>query len=312
MFDEEFFNSIDDNAATAISREKREAPPALEPGESNGRSTTGRTGNGKSKLAAHGLWHQSKKVRHLEESRASAKTTKGQHGHQTKTTTTTTTPPPLPSGQKVKKTMKESDKVSVSKKSIHLQQELNKKKQHQKKIIKEQMLADDEDMLADASGSGAGPDTDEISPPTTSQPRSQFHSFIYLNPFFNWKFLFVAEIFRCSLLIQEPFSAALENRDSDDFEQLSDRFTVAVDQIYASATSSEFQGPLSTTVHTFESVPGELSYIRVNFDIDAASKDDEDDKAIEATIRQAVRSGQIGSFYVKTESLTIRTVIGSS
>lgn len=121
-------------------------------------------------------------------------------------------------------------------------------------------------------------------------------------------------MYRCSLLIQEPFSAALENRDSDDFEQLSDRFTVAVDQVYATSSTS-----ISTTVHTFESVPGELSHIRVNFDVDGGGGEDDDDdddassspSAIETTLRQVVRTGQIGSFYVKAESLTMRLVTGS-
>ena len=129
-----------------------------------------------------------------------------------------------------------------------------------------------------------------------------------------------AEVYRCSLLIQEPFSVALENRDSDDFEQLSDRFTAAVDQVYASSSSSSSSSSVSTTVHTFESVPGELSHIRVNFDVDGGSGGDDDDdddddasvSAIETILRQAVRTGQIGSFYIKSDSLTMRHVTGSA
>ena len=54
----------------------------------------------------------------------------------------------------------------------------------------------------------------------------------------------------------------------------------------------------------------ELSYIKVNFDIESEGFSDEN--ALESELRSEVNSGQLGAFFVKTNSLTFRAVTGSA
>lgn len=54
----------------------------------------------------------------------------------------------------------------------------------------------------------------------------------------------------------------------------------------------------------------ELSYIKVNFDIESEGFSDE--SALESELRSEVNSGQLGAFFVKTNSLTFRAVTGSA
>ena len=134
-------------------------------------------------------------------------------------------------------------------------------------------------------------------------------------------------MYRCSLLIQEPFSTSLENRQSEDFDNLSDRFTTAIEEIYQYTAGTQ-----TATVQTFESVLAinkssremiltfanficsratqEKSFIKVNFDVE--SRDYNDEAAIESQMRSAAQSGRIGAFYVKSDSLTFRPVTGSA
>lgn len=58
-----------------------------------------------------------------------------------------------------------------------------------------------------------------------------------------------AEVYRCSLLIQEPFSAELGDRQSEEFEFLSERFISAIEDVYRAV-----DGTQTATVQTFECV----------------------------------------------------------
>ena len=59
-------------------------------------------------------------------------------------------------------------------------------------------------------------------------------------------FLFAA-VYRCSLLIQEPYSDALADRLTDDFDILSERFISAIEGVYQGVTGTQ-----TATVQTFE------------------------------------------------------------
>lgn len=59
----------------------------------------------------------------------------------------------------------------------------------------------------------------------------------------------MTEVYRCSLLIQEPYSDSLADRNSDDFDTLSEKFSSAVENVYSS-----LPGFVTATVQTFESV----------------------------------------------------------
>ena len=53
-------------------------------------------------------------------------------------------------------------------------------------------------------------------------------------------------VYRCSLLIQEPYSNALADRDSDDFQALSTRFQDAIEYLYVGVA-----GDQTANVQTF-------------------------------------------------------------
>lgn len=62
-------------------------------------------------------------------------------------------------------------------------------------------------------------------------------------------FYFYLAVYRCSLLIQEPFSPSLENRNSEDFENLSERFISAIERVYQLTSGTQ-----TAIVQTFEYV----------------------------------------------------------
>jgi hypothetical protein len=62
-------------------------------------------------------------------------------------------------------------------------------------------------------------------------------------------FEFISEVYRCSLLIQEPYNQELGDRNSDDFGDMADRFNLAVDSLYQAVPGTQ-----TTNVQTFESV----------------------------------------------------------
>ncbi|EFX68979.1 hypothetical protein DAPPUDRAFT_329574 [Daphnia pulex] len=95
-------------------------------------------------------------------------------------------------------------------------------------------------------------------------------------------------MYRCSLLVQEPYNEELGDRDSSDFIEMANRFNIAVDgQVYLRQLT------------------------KVYFDIE--SQDFDDVKVIESTLRSAVQNGVIGSFYVESvEGFTFRVVQGSA
>ena len=56
-------------------------------------------------------------------------------------------------------------------------------------------------------------------------------------------------VYRCTLLIQEPYSSSLADRESDDFQALSDRFQSAVESLYDGVP-----GDQTATIQTFQYV----------------------------------------------------------
>jgi hypothetical protein len=70
-------------------------------------------------------------------------------------------------------------------------------------------------------------------------------------------FELIAEVYRCTLLIQEPYNVDLGDRNSDEFSEMSDRFNLVIDSLY-----QDVPGTQTTNVQTFESV---LNLIFLNF-----------------------------------------------
>ena len=62
-------------------------------------------------------------------------------------------------------------------------------------------------------------------------------------------FELIAEVYRCTLLIQEPYNVDLGDRNSDEFSEMSDRFNLVIDSLY-----QDVPGTQTTNVQTFESV----------------------------------------------------------
>ncbi|KAI9555097.1 hypothetical protein GHT06_017612 [Daphnia sinensis] len=247
VFDEEILS--EGGTSVAGSRVKREPPPMLEERGRHRQSVHG--GNG-SKLAAKGLWTGHHKA----------------------------------NGQ-VKKHHDASSSTTVMKKKV-VQPGLKKK--HTKRNSKAKIMkiqADDEDMLADGSGSGDGPVIPQPPPQSggVSTPGTR-------------------KVYRCSLLIQEPYNEELGDRFSDDFGDMSERFNTAIEQIYQNVPGTQ-----TATVQTFERT-SQLSLTKVNFDVE--SQDFDEEKLIEETLRSAIRNGRVGSFFVESDSFTFRPVTGPS
>jgi hypothetical protein len=57
----------------------------------------------------------------------------------------------------------------------------------------------------------------------------------------------IAEMYRCSLLVQEPYNQELGDRESSDFSEMADRFNIAVDNLYLRVSGTQ-----TTNVQTFE------------------------------------------------------------
>ena len=62
-------------------------------------------------------------------------------------------------------------------------------------------------------------------------------------------FELIAEVYRCTLLIQEQYNVDLGDRNSDEFSEMSDRFNLVIDSLY-----QDVPGTQTTNVQTFESV----------------------------------------------------------
>lgn len=197
------------SSLVANSRVKRE-PPSL---EDKGRARHGKSVNGSSRLAAKGLWT----------------------GHH--------------------KTKKHDLNHEPAIKKKHIKKGELTKKKHTKRNSKVKPIAvkinvDDEDMLADGSGSGAGPFIPL--PPIEnggSGTRSKFTFKTCIK--FEWNLtiqhLKITEVYRCSLIIQEPYNDELGDRFSDDFTEMSERFNTAIEEIYQIVPGSQ-----TATVQTFE------------------------------------------------------------
>ncbi|XP_046635720.1 sortilin-related receptor-like [Daphnia pulicaria] len=113
------------------------------------------------------------------------------------------------------------------------------------------------------------------------------------------------QMYRCSLLVQEPYNEKLGDRDSSDFSEMANRFNIAVDYLYLHVSGTQ-----TTNVQTFERT-SQRQLTKVNFDIE--SQDFDDVKVTESTLCSAVQNGVIGSFYVESdEGFTFRVVEGSA
>ncbi|KZS20079.1 putative Basement membrane-specific heparan sulfate proteoglycan core protein [Daphnia magna] len=266
VFDEEILSEAGTSWSSLVanSRVKREPPPSLEE-RGHGRHRQSVSGGNGSKLAAKGLWTGHHKTKKLHQQEDGGQMKKHRAGHDDTST------------MAIKKRV--SGRAQPAKKK-------HTKRNSKAKAIAMKIQADDEDMmLADGSGSGDGPVIPLPPPIGGATPGTR-------------------KVYRCSMLIQEPYNEELSNRFSDDFGDMSERFNTAIEQIYQTVPGAQ-----TATVQTFERT-SQLSLTKVNFDIE--SQDFDEEKVIKETLRSAIRNGRVGSFFVESEGFTFRPVTGPS
>ncbi|XP_046438299.1 basement membrane-specific heparan sulfate proteoglycan core protein-like [Daphnia pulex] len=166
----------------------------------------------------------------------------------------------------------------------------NHSKKNHKKVPAVLKINDDDEDLMLGDGSGSAEDGEIILP----------------SPIFpGGAGMGTRQMYRCSLLVQEPYNEKLGDRDSSDFSEMANRFNIAVDYLYLHVSGTQ-----TTNVQTFERT-SQRQLTKVNFDIE--SQDFDDVKVIESTLRSAVQNGVIGSFYVESdEGFTFRVVEDSA
>ncbi len=265
VFDDEIFGNDEEALSsvageTANSRVKREPPPSLEEGERRGGRHRQLVNGGSShstKSASLGHWdrHQQKtkkQLHHPKQQHAETDDNKDAKQHHDRHKAV---------AQKKSQVVARANlkQLEPNHKKHNNNNHNNKhSKKNQKKVPAVLKIDDDDEdlMLGDGSGSGDG-EINLPSPPSQgaagSGTRSKNTTF-FLNYYSECglkimapNFYLIAEMYRCSLLVQEPYVEELGDRDSSDFSEMADRFNIAVDNLYLRVSGTQ-----TTNVQTFE------------------------------------------------------------